>query len=293
MRWHFPNALKLKRYSRFPLQVRQFYYCRFQKFWPGNLFRVGDEIELCLRLDSEDDICRDRINGRAMNVPFPNAVLKYPGDEIRLQGEKPRDVISFSYPHTALEILSGWKLLPPEHYWELFISPELEQKIAELRKLLSIYTTLPDAGDRLDAAAFQILREAVFCRRGVQVSATPENRIKKAALYLQQHYDQLFNMDEIAGRFGFSHAGFFRAWKQFSGIPPHQYLEQLKLKAAAVRLIQSDQTIAETAREVGFSGIAAFHRKFRQHFGLTPQKFRETPSVWKESIPDLDFHIGY
>ncbi len=276
MRWHFQNALSLKRDSTFPLRASQFYYCKFQKFQSEIVFRTGEEIELCLRLESEEKICRDRINGKVMNSPFPHAVLKYPGDEVQRQGEKPRDVISFCYPSSALNVLVEWKLLPEEHYWELFISPELEQKIGELRNLLSIYTTLPDAGDRLDAAAFQIFRESLFCRRETQVPSTPENRIKKAALYLQQHYDQLFNMDEIAGKFGFSHAGFFRTWKQYFELSPHQYLEKLKLKAAAARLVQSNQTIAETVKEVRFSCVAAFHRKFREHFGMTPQKFRKT-----------------
>lgn len=288
MRWLLPNALSLKRCSGFPLQVCQFYYCKSRRFQPDtDLYDIGRKLEVCLRLESGDDLCRDRINDVPMNIAFPNVLLKYPGEKVRLVGGKPRDVISFCYPQSAIPILTAWKLLPEKHYWELFVSPELEQKIAELRKLLSIYTTLPDAGDRLDTAAFQILREVVFCRREIQVPSTPENRIKKAALYFQQHCDQLFNMDEIAGQFGFSHAGFFRIWKQYFDLPPHRYLENLKIKAAAVRLIQSNQTIAETVKEVGFPGIAAFHRKFRQYFGMTPREFRETPECWKQKLPDF------
>lgn len=288
MQWLLKDAFSLNRFSGFPLQVHQFYYCKNRVFPPGyTVIQREKRLEVCLRLESGAALCRDRINDIPMNIAFPNIMLKYPGDKVQLEGEKPRDVIGFSYPQSAIPILAGWKLLPEKRYWELFISSELEQKIAELRKLFSIYTTLPDAGDRLDAAAFQILREAIFCRWGIQVLSTPENRIKKAALYFQHHYDQLFNMDEVAGKFGFSHSEFFRVWKQYFGIPPRQYLENLKIREGAVRLIQSNQTIAETVKEVGFSGVSAFHRKFREYFGMTPREFRKRPECWKQKLPDF------
>lgn len=121
----------------------------------------------------------------------------------------------------------------------------------------------------------QIIRELVKQRHPSPSWDTPGNRIKEAALYMLHHYDQAVNCDDIAARFGFSHAVFFREWKKYFDVSPSNYILEYRLQEAARRLAQTDIPVSTIVREVHFSGVTAFYKKFKEHYGMTPDFFRK------------------
>ena len=55
---------------------------------------------------------------------------------------------------------------------------------------------------------------------------------------------------------------------------------------AAHRLVETTLPITAIAKEVHFSNLTAFHRKFRETFGVSPNTFRKDPERRKKEIPD-------
>lgn len=289
MAWTGPYIGDLPRQGNFPLRVCGLFYCHNSCFRSSGVPAVCRFFEVSLRLDSAAPRCDDLINGREMRIPFPNTVFKRIGTKVSLAGELPRDTIAFSFDQAGEDLLRSWGMIPDELFWPIRLTEDLQRLIARWRQLVGCYT-LDGMTDQLDWICLQIIRELLWQRCGEKRSDLAEHRIKEAALYLLHHYDREMNCDEVAARFGFSHAAFFREWKRFFDLSPKNYVLEFRLKAAARRLLQSSLPVARIVREVHFSGVTAFHRKFRERFGVTPDTFRRTPELWMKKFPELELH---
>lgn len=288
MAFIFPDALELKRVSRFPANVSGLYSCGRRRFPADEQEMIFGKYEVTVRLDSDARLCRDEIDGRIMNIPFPNVVFKRPGMRIRLDGVSPREAIGFSYPAETVALLRSWGLFPEEPFLPLRLGTELQRLVGEFRKFIRICTSLENPGDRIDGICFDILRELLFVRQGAPAGErTPESRIREVELYFQHHFDEKLALDTVAEQFGFSHASFYQYWKRTFHTTPHRYVEELKLRAAAAALLRSKEPLAEIVRELQFSGAGSFHRKFRERFHATPGEFRRERERWAKELADL------
>jgi AraC-like DNA-binding protein len=63
--------------------------------------------------------------------------------------------------------------------------------------------------------------------------------------------------------------------KVLSGMTPHEFILNTKLKCAA-RLLreQPDSQITEIAYKLGFSSLRYFSHCFKSQFGVTPNEFK-------------------
>ena len=57
-------------------------------------------------------------------------------------------------------------------------------------------------------------------------------------------------------------------------MPPHRYVLQRRIAAAADMIRNSNRPLAEVAMSVGFSDQSHFTRVFGREFGETPNVFR-------------------
>lgn len=281
MEWTSQNFQKIPRQSNFPLPVSGVYYCNNGVF-PQEL-RTVSHFEVSIRLNSFQEICRDTINGVPIDLPYPHTVFKTPGLTTCIGDNVPRDTLSFWYDARQTEILREWQLIPEEKYWSIHLDTRLEELIAHWRRLLLCYTS-DGMIDQLDWVCFQILRELIFSRR-IPVQESVPSRIRKAALFLEQHYDQKINCDNVAEKFGFSHASFYRHWKTQFALSPQEYLRQYRLKVAGLRLCQTHLSIADIVREIHYSSLTAFHREFRAFYGAAPAAFRHSAELQKKFFP--------
>ncbi len=285
--WLTRHIGELPRQDHFPLRVECVFYCSNSLFPFTGETRVCKYTEVCLRLDSAAPVCTDLVDGVPMKVAFPHVIIKRPGMKIALAGNKPRDVLAFYYLDKEAELLKQWGMLPNEIFWPIRLNGPLQQLISEFRAILCSYT-LPGMPDKLDWTALQIAREVLFQRQETGHAMNPAARLQEAALYLQHHYNQELTCDEVAARFGFSHAAFFREWKLQFDLSPKDYILNFRLKTAARRLIETNLPVSAIVKEVRFSGLTAFHRKFTDLFGATPGEFRSDPELWKKEFPDLE-----
>ena len=287
MAWTSPYIGDFPRKGNFPIRVSRVFYCNNALFRAGENGVVCRSFEVSLRLRSDAMRCMDKINGKAMDISFPNTVFKKPGMRIALAGELPRDTIAFNFDREQVKLLENWGLIPEEDFWEIRLTEELNRLVSQMRHLIACYT-VGDMIDQLDWVCLQIMRELVYQRHPETVWDSSESRIKEAALYMLHRYDRELNFDEVASRFGFSHAAFFREWKRFFDVSPTNYVLEYRLQEAARRLAQTTLPVTAVVKEVHFSGVTAFYRKFKEYYGVTPDSFRKDQTRQKMEFPGLE-----
>jgi len=91
---------------------------------------------------------------------------------------------------------------------------------------------------------------------------------------METHYDQPFDIDEIAQKAGMSRRSFYRAFTDLTGKTPINYLLNLRIARAAHMLQTTDKNVTETAFECGFEDSNYFSRQFRQIMGITPRAYK-------------------
>ena len=286
MEWIRQDLLALPRKNSFPLNVSKVYYCNNARFpFSGKYHRLNC-YEISLRLSAGESRCRDHIDGRAVDMPYPHALFKTPDMQIALAGDEPRDTISFSYPQESAPLLSQWGFMPENKFIPLGMDGIIPALIDRFHQLCTA-GIIEKSITQLDALCFQIMQEIIFNPPESDGLASAAVRIKQAASYMQHHCDRALNVKYIARKFGFSRAAFYREWDRHFSIAPKDQLLNSRLETAALRLIYSRMPIADIAKQVHFSGVTAFYRKFRERYNVSPGALRKNPELWKKFVPDL------
>jgi AraC-like DNA-binding protein len=81
------------------------------------------------------------------------------------------------------------------------------------------------------------------------------------------------SLDELAGMVGTSRFALLRAFRARYGLPPHAYLNQLRVRRAKV-LLDDGVPPAAVAAAVGFADQSHLSRHFRRLVGLAPGRYQ-------------------
>ena len=78
----------------------------------------------------------------------------------------------------------------------------------------------------------------------------------------------------IATQLGISRMHLHRKLIESLGLNARDYIKSKRIEQAKILLIESNQTIQNTARQTGFSSIAYFSKVFKETIGVPPSEFR-------------------
>ncbi|WP_320669008.1 helix-turn-helix transcriptional regulator [Patulibacter defluvii] len=81
-------------------------------------------------------------------------------------------------------------------------------------------------------------------------------------------------VSQLAALAHMSEGAFRAAFARATGSSPRRYLEQRRMAQAARALVESDRTVAEIARAVGYDDPYHFSRAFRRVHGVSPRGYR-------------------
>ncbi|MEK3721597.1 AraC family transcriptional regulator [Paenibacillus sp. FSL H8-0034] len=115
------------------------------------------------------------------------------------------------------------------------------------------------------------------------ISEIPE-AIQKTVLFIELHYEQPLNLDEMAENAGLSKYHFLRQFTRFIGLTPLEYLNKLRIEKAAELLRTTEQTLDEVAGSVGFAGGNYFSKVFRHWVGMSPGKYRNEHGLATDNL---------
>jgi signal transduction histidine kinase/DNA-binding response OmpR family regulator len=87
--------------------------------------------------------------------------------------------------------------------------------------------------------------------------------------------DQTLNVAFLSDKANVSQKQLYRKVRLLTGVPPVEYIRQIRMKKAAMLLKQKRFTISEVMYMVGFSSSSYFSKCFQSQFGISPKQFTE------------------
>ena len=113
-------------------------------------------------------------------------------------------------------------------------------------------------------------------------------RLVRARDYVHAELAQGPTLVELARIAGLSRAHLAREFAATFGVPPHQYLVQLRIDRAK-RALAAGASVTDVCLEVGFASLGSFSSSFHRRTGLSPRAWqkRSRPFVQSLGIPML------
>jgi AraC-like DNA-binding protein len=105
-------------------------------------------------------------------------------------------------------------------------------------------------------------------------NARDERRVAAALRRIRADAEDPPSLSGLAGAAGMSPFHFLRTFRAVVGVTPHQFILHERLRRAAVRLRQTDDSISSIAFDAGFNDLSTFNRRFRRLIGRTPSAYR-------------------
>jgi AraC-like DNA-binding protein len=118
--------------------------------------------------------------------------------------------------------------------------------------------------------------DAVHCGRPTPVPEASQP-IPRAVGYMREHLRQPVTVAELAAVAGFSPYHFLRLFRRATGHTPHRYLILLRI-AEVTRLLERGVTVAQAARQCGFSSTAHLSAVFLRETGVRPSRWHPPAS---------------
>jgi len=110
-------------------------------------------------------------------------------------------------------------------------------------------------------------------------SSNNDDVLKYAVSYLQDHYYEDIDMQELAQSLGYSYHHFRHMFKQNFDMPPKQFLLNQRIQYAMKLLRNTDQSIASIAKNCGFASTNRFISAFKSIFNFSPMQYRNSDTV--------------
>jgi AraC-like DNA-binding protein len=118
------------------------------------------------------------------------------------------------------------------------------------------------------------------------VRAQPVRRERSATerlrRYIDEHYADDIRLADLANRVSWSPFYLLRVFRKEVGLPPHAYLENVRIREAQ-RLLKSGLPIVQVAYETGFSSQSHFTTTFKSLIGVTPGQYARQVNFLKDS----------
>lgn len=157
--------------------------------------------------------------------------------------------------------------------------PDGEQR-QELEEALAAYERA-SVDSRFGA---QAMRDTLIMQLLIQIgrmsAAAPEHvesqydpKIRRVLSYINENLSRELTVDALAEQVFLSKYHFMRLFKAQTGSTVHAYVRQKRLLCAA-RMIREGAPVNKAAADSGFADYSAFHRAFRESFGVSPGKLK-------------------
>lgn len=131
--------------------------------------------------------------------------------------------------------------------------------------------TVQIAPVRTASAAFRIL--CSVSQADAPAPALPP-LVAAAISAIRQNYAGLYGVEELSESLGVSKCHLVRVFSAAMGMPPGQYLTEVRIEAAKQLLTHREYPLDVVASLCGFSGANYLCRVFRKHTGQSPAQWR-------------------
>jgi len=134
----------------------------------------------------------------------------------------------------------------------------------------------------VESLAFALATRYLLCgsedeaRSKSQTSPLPQRILNRVQARIEASLDTDISLEALAEESGYSRAHFLRMFREATGVTPHQYVLDVRLRHAQEWLRRKDAALIDVAAVCGFSSQSHMTSVFRKRLGLTPGEFRRT-----------------
>ncbi len=101
-----------------------------------------------------------------------------------------------------------------------------------------------------------------------------EARLQQIFQYVNQNYRESVGLSHLAEQMFVSPSTLSRFFKKETGMGFVEYLNEVRVHAAALELENTDENVTKIAVNCGFSNLSVFNRAFRERRGVSPTEYR-------------------
>ncbi len=99
--------------------------------------------------------------------------------------------------------------------------------------------------------------------------------INRACMLIRQGIESRITVQEVAEKLGMSYSNFRKLFKEYTGVSPAYYQQDLRLQRAKELLSSSDLSVKEIAYKLNYDFPDYFSSKFKAKMGCQPSEYRE------------------
>lgn len=128
------------------------------------------------------------------------------------------------------------------------------------------------------AQTHNALRRASSNPTSVKAKATgfAPHVLRRVLDYMFENLDEPISLDDLCRIAEVSISHFCTMFRQSTGVPPHQYLIQMRMQEATRLLENSPLSISEVGYSIGFGSPSQFSHAFRKVMRCSPQDYRKS-----------------
>lgn len=142
-------------------------------------------------------------------------------------------------------------------------------------KISCFFFLLEEVGSELEKASvlhsllsLMILRHAE-APPAIRRTGLHDRTIRRVCEFIREHYAKPLSLKQLSGEACLSPFYFQRLFLEKTGISPHDYLVQIRIRNAQ-QLLAKGSPITATAFDTGFVDQSHFTRSFKRFTGMTP-----------------------
>ena len=151
-----------------------------------------------------------------------------------------------------------------------YSTAQIDANLISVFKRFSIAQTLPE--EEKKAYIETLLSEIIIflsVMEGESITHNEDSLGARVMRYLNNNIENNISLDKLARRFFVSKYHLCRAFKEYSGISVHSYINHKRIMYAK-QLIESGETASGAAERVGFGDYSAFYRAYFKIVGRSP-----------------------
>lgn len=131
----------------------------------------------------------------------------------------------------------------------------------------------------------------LLMRDNVSTKSAAENYVRAAISIIEAEYSTDLNVSSIAERLHLNRSYFSEIFRQITGISPHKYLTDYRMRCAEELLTTHKCNVTVTAHSVGYPDVFAFSRAYKHHFGHAPTQPPPENAAQQKVKDELPFKI--
>lgn len=121
----------------------------------------------------------------------------------------------------------------------------------------------------------QLLIKVTRCNK-VILEPQENLRITTILRYIHQHYTEDLALNDLSKTFYLSQFHLCREFKKYTNSTIVQYINHLRIIHAKRLLSETDKTVTDVSKLVGFSSLSHFGRTFKAITGVAPTKWKDS-----------------